>query len=37
MDKIVRIDIAKGQSYSVVLDWSILDDGSHKLMKETRI
>ena len=37
MDKIVGIDIAEGQDYSVVMDWSILDDGSHKLIKETRV
>lgn len=37
MDNIVGIDIARGQEYSVVMDWSILDDGSHKLTKETRV
>lgn len=37
MDKNVRIDIAYGQDYSVVMDWVILDDGSCELIKETRV
>lgn len=35
MEQIVKIDIANGQDYSVVMDWAILEDGTHKLIKET--